>query len=235
MKPYYEQDGITIYHGDCRDVLPTLEAVDAVITDPPYGIEWNGMGRSKACSLSSIANDNPDFDVKGIIGLTLKALRDKRHCYVFGKFDLTGLPIGSVAELIWDKIIPGPPGPGCWQYQHEYIQFFVKQAIPSARISGRGNMAARIRRGSILRYKRVNGAGIKLHPTEKPVALLQELVESSSRHGEVVLDPFMGSGSTLVAALIEGRRAIGIEIEEKYCEIAVKRLAQAVLPLEVSA
>jgi DNA modification methylase len=67
------------------------------------------------------------------------------------------------------------------------------------------------------------------HPTEKPVMLLRQLIEASSLHGDVVLDPFLGSGSTVVAARTEGRRAVGIEIEERYCEIAAKRLAQEVL------
>ena len=91
-----------------------------------------------------------------------------------------------------------------------------------------------MRRGTVLRYPNTRGRGATRHPTEKPVALLRELIESSSRFGETVLDPFIGSGSTLVAAALEGRKAIGIEIEERYCEIAANRLAHGALPLEVA-
>jgi site-specific DNA-methyltransferase (adenine-specific) len=148
---------------------------------------------------------------------------------VFGRHELGGLDIGGKAELIWDKEIPGPPGPAPWQYQHEYIMFGTHVDIPASRARNDGAGAARLRRGSVLRFKRANGIGALDHPTEKPVALLRELIESSSRIGELVLDPFCGIGSTLVAAREESRRAIGIEIEERYCEVAAKRLAQSAM------
>src|SRR5690606_30592018 len=98
----------------------------------------------------------------------------------------------------------------------------------------KGALAARLRRGSVITVPRVP-TGTMTHPTEKPQLLLRQLIESSSSIGEAILDPFMGTGSTLIAARTEGRRAIGIELEERYCEIAVKRLQQAVLPVEVLA
>lgn len=226
MKPYYERGGVTLWHGDCRDVLPTFaaESVDLVLTDPPYGVDWTGTLRRKSSPLGRIAGDDGSLNVPEILALALHVLRRNRHLYAFGRYDLTGLRIGGVAELIWDKMIPGPAGPPPWQHQHEYITFTSRVYIPSCRARGDGNGAARLRRGSVLRFKRANGVGAQRHPTEKPVPLLRELIESSSRFGETVLDPFVGSGSTLHAAVLEGRAAIGIEIEERYCEIAARRL-----------
>jgi DNA modification methylase len=230
VKPYYQNDktGIVLFHGDCREVLPTLarESVDLIVTDPPYGVNWNGTTRLRTSTLGSITGDDGTLDIPSIIGLALRTLTNHRHLYVFGRFDFSSLPIGGHAELIWDKEIPGPAAPAPWQYQHEYIYFGVKSRIPAGRAQGDGNGAARLRRGTVLRYKRPNALGAQRHPTEKPVPLLQELIESSSKPGETVLDLFAGSGSTLVAALLEGRKGIGIEIEEKYAEIAVRRLEQ---------
>ena len=218
-------------------MLPTLprDSVDLIVTDPPYGVNWSGTTRSSTSTLGLIVGDDGSLDVPSVIGLALRALSNHRHLYVFGRFDFSSLPIGGNAELIWDKEIPGPSAPAHWQYQHEYIFFSVKSRIPSNRARGDGNGAARLRRGTVLRFKRHNALGAQRHPTEKPVGLLRELIESSSRMGETVLDPFVGSGSTLVAALLEGRKGIGIEIEEKYAEIAAKRLSQQTLPLEVTA
>lgn len=235
MTPYYEQDGIVIYHGDCLSWLreSSPECVDLVLTDPPYGVSWESNRRG--ASFGPISGDDGQLDVLGILRETVRVLRGRRHIYVFGRFDLTALPLGGVSELVWDKVTVGSGDCDLvWGPSHEPIMFGVK-ANAAQRRGGTGNGPARLRRGSVLRYQRPSGAAVTMHPTEKPVGLLQELIESSSKHGEIVLDPFVGSGSTLVAARLEGRRAIGIEIEERYCEIAAKRLAQGALPLEHSA
>jgi site-specific DNA-methyltransferase (adenine-specific) len=115
-----------------------------------------------------------------------------------------------------------------WAGQHEYIQFAVYFPSTADRDNDRGRLTARLRQGTILRVTRLTGNAVTDHPTEKPVALLRQLIESSSCIGETVLDMFAGVGSTLVAARVEGRRAIGIELDERYCEIAARRLAQNV-------
>jgi len=234
LTPYYQQDGTTIYHGDCLEVLTELPkgCANLIVTDPPYGINWSGTLRRKQSSLGLIVGDDGSLNMRDALVLMLSRITHNRHFYIFGRPDLTGLPVSGIAELIWDKEIPGPAAPAPWQYQHEYITFGSHVDIPASRARNDGAGAARLRRGTVLRYRRASGLGAQQHPTEKPVDLLRELIESSSRIGEVVLDPFMGIGSTLVAARLEGRRAIGIEIEERYCEIAARRLSQGVLPFE---
>jgi DNA modification methylase len=228
MKPYFEANGITLYHGDCRDILPALPraSVHLIVTDPPYGVQWRSNYRAKRFDFIA-GDEDQDAAIAGL-RIALPALMNCRHVYVFGSINLDGLPLGSVAELIWDKDRPvlGNLAAG-WSPTHEPIQFALY--VPSAgdRQRGYGSGAARLRRGSVIRVPRLDG-NVMRHPTEKPVALLRELIEMSSRIGETVLDPFAGVGSTLVAAQLEGRKAIGIEIEERYCAIAVERLRQGV-------
>lgn len=237
VTPYYEHDGITLYHGDCREVLPTIApfSVDLLITDPPYGVKWEGVNRTDSSMLGPIIGDDGSLDVPAALKLALRRVGRNRHAYIFGRFDLTGLPTGGQCELIWDKGTHVATAVEPWSYQHEYITFTTHADLPSLRKQGRGNGVARMRRGTVLKYPSQRGMGARRHPTEKPVDLLRELIESSSRIGETVLDPFAGVGSTLVAARIEGRKAIGIEIEERFCQIAMMRLSETRWPLLVGA
>ncbi len=231
MKPYYENHGVTLYHGDCREVLKAVPTVDLLLTDPPYGVSWRSNDRN--VRFENIAGDaTTEMAIDGL-RLSLRSLRPYRHVYAFGRFDLSSLSLQKQVELIWDK---GSHGGGDisspWGIEHEYIQFAVYVDSPANIRRGKGNLSARLRKGSVLNVPRLSGVDIKRHPAEKPVALLREMIESSSCIGELVLDPFAGVGSTLVASVLEGRRAIGIEIEERYCEIAARRLQHGVLPLE---
>ncbi len=235
MKPYYDAHGVTLYLGDALDVLPTLMigsergGFDLLLTDPPYGVNATATGnRVKALPLVGIANDDSTDMGVAIAALAWTRLRVHRHAYVFGPFDLRALPGASgVAELIWDKVIPSMGDlEHPWAKQHEPIQFAMRErAGPSTKRTSKGeDNLGRMRGGSVLRHMRPNGRGANHHITEKPVPLLQELIERSSRHGETVLDPCAGSGSTLVAALVEGRKAVGIELEEPWAEMAAKRV-----------
>lgn len=215
MKPYYQDESTCIILGDCRDVLPTLGPVDLLLTDPPYGVGYQSGHRR--VSFDRIQGDESQEVALLGIEASLKCLRDCRHLYVFGPFDLAHLPITSPVELIWDKeIITVGDLALPFGVSHEYIQFAVHVKSKANRATGRGRLSARLRKGSVLRHPRLNSRGVSRHPTEKPVPLLRELIESSSLFGETVLDPFMGIGSTLVAAALEGRKSIGVEIEEKY-------------------
>jgi site-specific DNA-methyltransferase (adenine-specific) len=198
MTPYYEQDGITIYHGDCRDVLPRLGPVDAVISDPPY------PGYEKGWEVP---------DVGAIVG----SITARVVVLCWPPLIPEPLP-NAVAENVWHK----PNG----QSAHHYERVLVYgEAASHCKVF---RIAAILPNYVQFRHECVD------HPTQKPEALMRKLIGLYSKIG-TVLDPFMGSGTTLVAAKRLGRKAIGIEIEEKYCEIAAKRLAQGALPMEFSA
>lgn len=222
MNPYYEDEWATLYCGDSNDLDLPRGSVDLLVTDPPYGINWRSRGRH-----DPISGDESNDWVKDSLKHHLKALRVNRHFYVFGPDVVSDLTVCPTVELIWDKgrmsatgnmEIPWSPG-------HERITFGLYSPYKSHKNVGAG--AVRMRRSSVLRFpKQNNGRGSFTHPNEKPVGLLRAIVESSSQFDEVVYDPFAGSGSTLVAAVLEGRRAIGVEIDEKYCEVIAKRLQQ---------
>lgn len=231
MKPYFEDNkaGLTLYHGDCREVLPTLgkDVADLIICDPPYGVSWKSNRR--AMSFGEMDGDRSADAALVATELALACLREGRHVYLFGKFDLSSLKLTEPVELIWDKCMNGLGDLSIpWATSHEYIQFHVHRKSQANLNAGDGRLAARLRRGSILRYQRPNSGEVR-HPSEKPVDLLCELIESSSCRNETVLDYFAGTGSTLEAARREGRKAIAIEIEERYCEIAAERLSQGAL------
>jgi DNA modification methylase len=225
LRPYYQDSNATLYLGDCVEVAATLPkaSVDLIVTDPPYGVTWQSGHRTTAFN-KIVGDESTDVALRGLTA-ALPVLRRRRHIYVFGRYDLTTLPLTTPVELIWDKGIGSLGNLSIpWSQEHEYIQFAIYGYTKTERAEGAGRLAARLRRGTILSYQRLNSVQVVNHPTEKPVALLRELIESSSCIGETVLDPFAGSGSTLVAATLEGRKSIGVEIEERYCEVAAKRL-----------
>jgi hypothetical protein len=220
MNPYYQRDGITLYHGDCADV--EVEC-DLLLTDPPYGQEFKS-GRSELWE--KIKGDDDIAGTTQRLQHALQKLRRGRHVYIFGtRLPLASLNLCGFTELIWDKGIIGMGDLSQpWGLQHENINFATHEISKVNREKGMGNLAARLRKGSVLRSLRPHSGRVKHHPTEKPVDILRQLIESSSVMGETVYDPFVGSGSTLIAAALEGRVAVGCEFEERYCETAAKRL-----------
>ncbi len=228
MKPYFERDGITLFCEDCLEILPRLEAgsVDLLLTDPPYGVAYeSGWSRGM---FSAIAGDESVMVGEEALRRAKALLEENATLYVFGNmWNLKALGYTACIELIWDKCSMAMGNLELeWGPCHEYIQFASNRDPRS-----RGGLG-RKRKGSIIRYSNRSEVAAARHPTEKPVPLLRELIESSSRFGDLILDPFAGVGSTGVAAMLEGRRSILIEIEERYAEIAANRLSQAVLPLE---
>lgn len=221
MTPYYERGDVVLYHADCRDVRP---ACDLIVTDPPYGGEF--VSNRSGGRWGVLAGDDDPRMVEAALAEALKGLRRGRHVYIFnGRLDLSGLPLCGVTDLVWDKSIIGMGDlTSPWGPAHETIVFATYEISKSNRDKGYGNLSARIRKGSVIRELRPNSGRVKHHPTEKPVSVLRQLIESSSVMGETVYDPFAGSGSTLVAAALEGRKAVGSEVDERYCEIAVKRI-----------
>ena len=206
MKPYYEKAGITIYLGDCREVLPTLPKVDLVLTDPPYGIAevWKGgqgHGWERAQQQSEIRNQ---WDASVPSADTIAA------CVAAGK-----------TAVVWGGNYFALSPSRCWLVWNKPERGFTLAEAELAWTNA--DNVARVWDGR--RSDPDRG-----HPTQKPLALLKWCLSLSwAIDAQTILDPFMGSGTTLVAAKNLGRKAIGIEIEERYAEIAAKRLAQGVL------
>ena len=224
-KPYYSHAGITIYHGDCREILPHVSA-DACITDPPYSAVThasakteNGGDPGKLIDFAPISED----ELVSVLGLAQASTSrwmvltcDYRYALRLEQCP----PVGSkfVRLGVWVKPDSAPQFTGDRPAQGWEAVVFLHRAGDRTRWNGGG-------RRSVFTHNVARGH----HPTEKPLPLASEFVALFSDPGEIVLDPFMGSGTTLRAAKDLGRKAVGIEIEERYCEIAAKRLAQEVL------
>lgn len=228
MEPYYSDGSITIYHGDSAEVMDTLPAgsIDLVVTDPPYVI-----GAVSAGSLGSKAGGWQDMmnSAAWFASWYRQAGNLLRHNGAMWSFcnwrslpvvmraaTDAGLPLTSM--MVWDKEWIGPGGSQGLRPAYEMCGLFAK---PDFAIPNRGVP-------DVWRHK-TGGHKPNGHPAEKPVDLMRRIVNTSGNvtpAAGLVLDPFMGSGTTVVAAQIEGVRAIGIEAEEKWCELAAKRLSQ---------
>jgi len=242
MKPYYEEDGITIYHGDCREVMLGWGPAHAIVADPPYGdtdLQWD----------------------RRVAGWTEVLPGDSLWC--FGSFRFFFENRGEFSawklaqELVWEKQNGSGFAVGRFNRVHELVSHFYrgrwdllwheapreltgikrksdKPVARGVRTPHRGKIdkgqwlddGTRMIR-SVIRCRNEHFSAD--HPTQKPLELLRIIVEYSCPKGGLVIDPFMGAGSTLVACKAISRNAIGIEIEEKYCEIAAKRLSQKIL------
>lgn len=215
MKPYYEEPGIVIYHGDCREILPQLEPVDLVLTDPPYGIS-HASSHGASWENTVIANDHStdarDWVIRHLEGTPM---------IIFGTWKVQR-PLGIRQVLIFDKGPAFGMGDLSFPWKNSFEEIYVIGNGWSAPTRGEA-----VIKGHLQHSHETDGG--RVHPNQKPLTLIAYLL---SRHpGQTILDPFMGSGTTLRAAKDLGRKAIGIEIEEKYCEIAVNRLRQEVLNL----
>jgi site-specific DNA-methyltransferase (adenine-specific) len=246
MEPFYDDgNGIVIYHGDVLDTLDHLDvgSVEGVIADPPYcsGARQQAGARvlnNGKMNRGSDRTDGPEWFLVDNMGTDtyvwwlrqigqrlIRVCRSGSHFYCFTDwrqytnvvtaFESVGWTLRTC--IVWDK---GDTGMGSfWRSSHEFVTVFSK------------GQARELPHHGFFNVIRATKPAREDHPTVKPLSLIKRLVEASG--AAMVLDPFMGSGTTLRAAKDLGRRAIGIEIEEKYCEIAAKRLQQQVLPLAV--
>ena len=199
MNAYYQDDACTIYHGDCREVLPQLDRVDLVLTDPPYGLDEKWTGGT--WFTRGVYQNKVKWDKK-IDGDSILELLAKGENLILWGGNNYPMPV-SRCWLIWQKTNAVPTMGDfemCWTNFDKPHQAFFSPC----------------------------NDWVRVHPTEKPLLLIKWCL-GFAPNAHTILDPFMGSGTTLRAAKDLGRKAIGIEIEEKYCEIAVKRLAQEVL------
>lgn len=219
MSIYYQDDYVTLYHGDCLAEHREWLAADVLVTDPPYGSD-NGLGYGRhggngreAGLAFRIAND-ATTEVRDA------ALEEwgARPALAFGTPRMPEPPGGWDNRLVWDKREPGLNG-GPWRYTHESI--FVR---------GDGWKRTSASAFSILSFPSGNGSPEKRdHVHAKPVKLMEALL--SAAPDGFIADPFAGSGSTLLAAKNLGRKVIGVELEERYCEIIAKRCQQEILDI----
>jgi DNA modification methylase len=211
VKPYYEHAGITIYHGDCREIVPMLAFDGLVLSDPPYGISHptnyaeRGRANLSACTdYPPVYGDDQPFNPQWL--LTVGAAR----ILWGGNWFANALP-SMGGWLVWDKERPDDLD----QATCELAWTDCVKGVRRFRFLWHG--ALRL------------GQEALFHPTQKPQALMGWCLSFPwTRDYQRILDPYMGAGSTLLAAKQLGRKAIGIEIEERYCEIAAKRLSQEV-------
>ena len=208
LKPYYQDEWVTIYHGDCREILPELPKVDLVLTDPPYGIGQDG-GHLRARKWQNIRvlpqfnnwdKQRPD---KSVFDLILQI--SSNQVIWGGNYFADYLP-PSRGWLYWQKLMGGDFSDGelAWTSRDAVLKEFTQ--CPK----GQQNV----------------------HPTQKPANLILWCL-SFFPDANLILDPFLGSGTTAYCAKKLNRKCIGIEIEEKYCEMAAKRCSQSVMRLEV--
>ena len=202
MKPYYQDESVTIYHGDCRDIMPELPKVDLVLTDPPYGLNTKMNGGSWGNTASNPDEFHWDYLVE-------QKLIDEIISY-------------ADVSIIWGGNYYKLPLSRCWLGWNKSQKMYSVSDFELAWTN--------MDKPSKLWEESRNSDGERQHPTQKPLSLMKWCILQVKDEPNIILDPFMGSGSTLRAAKNLNRQAIGIEIEEKYCEIAVRRLSQEVLP-----
>lgn len=241
MSLYYSDEFVSLYHGDCRQLLPSI-AADVVVTDPPYG------------ETSLVWDTWPDGWPSLVPTQQLWCFGSMRM-FLCRRDDFTGWKLAQ--DVVWEKHNGSGMHSDRFRRVHEHAVHWYRgewgelpltlareatgrraQTIvrgPVAHAGGRDSHAGATGDGriprSVIRVSSMHGKAT--HPTEKPTGILEPLISYSCPHGGTVLDPFAGSGSTLDAARRLGRKAIGIEVEEKYCEIAASRLAQDVLDFGV--
>jgi site-specific DNA-methyltransferase (adenine-specific) len=222
MKSYYEHAGITIFHADCLEVLPTLRDIDLLCTDPAYQIEsgGNSSGRMMGGMFDpSIYNNNgnlfPTVPYAKWVPLAAAALAPNADVFIMANdknlrdclnaMNASGIDLHNI--FVWSK---ANKTPNRWGMKSaEFIAYGWQGLARNLNDMGLSQV-----------FHDHNPIGNKRHPTEKPVSLMRKLIENATDLGELVLDPFMGCGSTLVAAKLSGRRAVGIEISEQHCEKA---------------
>jgi DNA modification methylase len=237
MEPYYSDDLVTLYHGDCREILPGLTSgsVNAVITDPPYNVtEINGrdgttVGKVKRADGSyrqvtkNFGEWDRAFSPAELLAESARLLVERGGFLAFTSDRLLGdyikgSPLHHMRTLVWRKTNPAPQFPGNYQSACEWIVW-----------QGRGGPPTFNGGGAVPNVFDVAKPSSKMHDCQKPDGLMARLVSLHTNPGDLILDPFAGSGTTLRAAKDEGRRAIGIEVDEAHCETIASRLAQDTL------
>ena len=216
MKPYYQDEWVTIYHGDCREILPELPKVDLVLTDPPYDISAE--------------------DLREIWKLVADQMNDKSNLlWTFNTCRLQVIGQSLIPELseirtaVWHKPFCPSPWRFGWSWHWEPIIWWMKgqdrKGISKYKFDSSDVISIDVIR--LTDDQRTN------HHDQKPDSLWSQVIAWFAETDNLILDPFLGSGTTAYCAKRLNRKCIGIEIEEKYCEIAAKRCSQSVMKLKV--
>lgn len=208
IEPYYDKDGITIYCGDCRDVLPTLQRSALLLTDPPYGVdlEYDSYVDTPASWFALMFDAIPKMQSAAEM-VIFPSCQIKRLGFFYRNFQPDWL-------IAWHK---GSPGHAAWIGFNDWEPLIVFGKRKGLQMHDFMSVVNGERMGA---YK---------HPCPKPIEWAKWIIHRATEPGETVIDSFMGSGTVLRAAKDLGRRAIGIDISETYCDIAVRRLSQKVL------
>lgn len=224
VRPYFEDESVAIYHGDCREVLPRLGAVDLVLTDPPYKLTQAYSASVDADNLLAVAT------ICWAAPMLLQSVVPGAFAAVY--YDTRILPLCLEAfrmggwrylrNLTLYRRWGGASKVHGWMSTSDFVLLFQRPGAPEV-YYGATYHDVYVKDGPELD----NGG----HPAQKPLEFVARILQNLCPPSGVVLDPFMGSGTTLRAAKDLGRKAIGIEIEERYCEVAAKRMSQMVLPL----
>ena len=217
---YYNHGGITIYNADANALIDSLGVFDAVITDPPYGLGEQGSGINKDRAKGNYAdfNDSP-ANVRDVIVPIIEALIKKTRCVIL----TPGIPCMA--------LYPQPQSFGCiYQPASVGMQSFGNADAQPIFYYGLSATKKKMM-GTPCSIQNTKGAGNINHPCPKPLHVMESLIERFTLPGQTILDPFMGSGTTLLAAKNLNRKCVGIDITKHYCDIAVQRLSQEVLDL----
>ena len=228
MKPTWESEGVQLYLGDCLQIMPELAGVDAVVTDPPYGIGYQSAWRTDSERFAHIAGDASVS--LGWVAVSRRCVGQRGCVFVFCRWDVAeAFRVALAAEwdlrsqVIWDRGIHGlgdlraqygPRHDTCWFATAGDWEFPGKRPT------------------SVYAIDRLAATDL-VHPAQKPSGLMARIVLDLTCSGDTVLDPFMGSGTTGVACVQTGRKFIGVEIDPGYFEIAKKRISEAQLQIRM--
>ncbi len=232
-KAYYQDDAVTLYLGDCREILPDLPQVDLVLTDPPYNLDGLSGGgfAGNAIYHNELLRTMADFEPEEHLQLWMSK-QETTNIVAFGSRNLISRyshwaeDHNLVYDLhTWYKPNAIPFCSGCFKSDIEYINLLYA--------AGRyfHSHLLQMQYSKVYTHNLLTNLKEKLHPTEKPLGIMAKYITILSSQDSLILDPFLGSGITAVAAKKLGRRCIGIEIEEKYLEIAANRCRQSVMDL----